>query len=172
MKSVSNDSIIDVFTRMLNNLHDFFQLGKKYAIAKKISEQQFLNHSLANDMPPLFKQIDIAIDLAYQCSCRLANIPFKKMDPVEVSFLAIEKRIDYILYFLKNINPEQINLHSIFKLNLGGQDVECRADKYITVYVLPNFYFNLSATYITFRAIGVGLHKSDYLGCIDHLITD
>ena len=46
-----------------------------------------------------------------------------------------------------------------------------KGDDYLNHFVLPNFYFHLTAAYAILRQCGVDIGKQDYLGAIPMKIT-
>ena len=46
-----------------------------------------------------------------------------------------------------------------------------KGDDYLTYFVLPNFYFHVTAAYAILRHCGVDLGKSDFLGAIPMKMT-
>jgi hypothetical protein len=140
-----------------------------FASAKKIDESVLLNYRLAPDMFALTRQVQIACDMAKNGAARLAGMEPPKFEDTETSIEQLKARIGKTLAFLKTVDASSIDgagereitfpLGPTNKGHMKGVD-------FLNHFVLPNFYFHLTAAYALLRHCGVELGKRDFLGAI------
>jgi uncharacterized protein len=140
-----------------------------FASAKKIDESVLLNYRLAPDMFALTRQVQIACDMAKNGAARLAGMEPPKFEDNETSIEQLKTRIGKTIAFLKTVDASSINgsgereitfpLGPTNKGHMKGVD-------FLNHFVLPNFYFHLTAAYAIARHCGVELGKRDFLGAI------
>jgi len=140
-----------------------------FASAKKIDESVLLNYRLAPDMFALTRQVQIACDMAKNGAARLAGMEPPKFEDNETSIEQLKTRIGKTIAFLKTVDASSINgsgereitfpLGPTNKGHMKGVD-------FLNHFVLPNFYFQLTAAYAIARHCGVELGKRDFLGAI------
>jgi hypothetical protein len=81
----------------------------------------------------------------------------------------LKARIAKTLAYLKTADRQQIDGAADRQLNfpLGPKNKgEMKGDDYLSHFLLPNFYFHVTAAYAILRHCGVALDKPDYLGAI------
>ena len=140
-----------------------------FASAKKIDKSVLLNYRLAPDMFALTRQVQIACDMAKNGAARLAGMEPPKFEDNETSIEQLKTRIGKTIAFLKTVDASSINgsgereitfpLGPTNKGHMKGVD-------FLNHFVLPNFYFHLTAAYAIARHCGVELGKRDFLGAI------
>ena len=145
-----------------------------FASAKKIDESVLLNYRLAPDMFALTRQVQIACDMAKNGAARLAGMEPPKFEDNETSIEQLKTRIGKTIAFLKTVDASSINgsgereitfpLGPTNKGHMKGVD-------FLNHFVLPNFYFQLTAAYAIARHCGVELGKRDFLGAIPLRLT-
>jgi hypothetical protein len=160
------EASVPVFIRMLGNLSKILDKAAAHAEAKKIDPSIFINARLAPDMYPLVKQIQIATDMVKGCAARLAGIDVPTYEDNEATFADLKARIAKTVAFLQSVNAEQINGSEArtVTLKLRGKEVSFLGQPYLLNFVLPNFYFHITATYAILRHNGLDIGKMDYLG--------
>ena len=163
--SIFNASI-PMFVQYLNNLSTILNKAIRYAETKKFDSTILVNARLAPDMFPLSSQIQIACDIAKGCAARLAGADVPSYADNESSMAELQNRISKTLAFIQSINPEDINqgVDRDITLKVGSRELHFKGDTYLIDFVLPNFYFHVTATYAILRNNGLELGKSDYLG--------
>lgn len=135
------------------------------AAERKIDPSVFITARLYPDMHPLARQVQLASDTAKGCAGRLARVDVPSYADTEATFEELQARIAKTIDFLKSVKAEQID---------GGEDrevvmkfpnatFEFTGQSYLTEFVLPNFYFHLTAAYAILRKNGVKLGKGDFL---------
>jgi hypothetical protein len=157
---------VPTFIRMLGNLSAILEKAEKYASEKKIDLAVFVNARLAPDMFPLSRQIQIASDGVKGCAARLAGIEVPSWPDTETTFPELQARIKKTMDFLKSVSASQIDGSEdrTVTLKLRGKDVSFKGLPYLFGFVIPNFYFHVSAAYAILRHNGVEIGKMDFLG--------
>jgi hypothetical protein len=154
------------FIRGLNNLSAILHKAVMHAEAKKIDPSVFVNARLAPDMFPLARQIQIVSDGAKGCAARLAGVEVPSYPDTETTFPELQDRIAKTVDFLKSFKPEQIDgsEEKTIELKVGPRELKFKGQEYLTHFVVPNFYFHITAAYAILRHNGVEIGKRDYLG--------
>ncbi len=157
---------IPVFIRMLGNLSTILDKALAHAEAKKIDPAIFINARLTPDMFPLSRQVQIATDMVKGCAARLAGIEVPSYEDNETTFADLQARIAKTVTFLQSVSDGQINgsEERTVTLKLRDKEVNFIGQPYLLDFVLPNFYFHITATYAILRHNGVEIGKMDYLG--------
>ena len=157
---------IPVFIRMLGNLSTILDKALAHAEAKKIDPAIFINARLTPDMYPLSRQVQIATDMVKGCAARLAGIEVPSYEDNETTFADLQARIAKTVAFLQSVSDGQINgsEERTVTLKLRDKEVNFIGQPYLLDFVLPNFYFHITATYAILRHNGVEIGKMDYLG--------
>lgn len=159
---------IPVFERGLGNLKAILAKGEAHARAKEFDPAVLVNARLAPDMFPLSRQVQIATDMAKGCAARLAGAEVPTFADTEASFAELAARIDKTLEFIRGFSAAQID-------GSEGKPIELQTRRgklsfngldYLRLFVLPNFYFHLTTTYLILRHNGVNLGKADFLGAL------
>jgi uncharacterized protein len=140
-----------------------------FASAKKIDESVLLNYRLAPDMFALTRQVQIACDMAKNGAARLAGMEPPKFEDNETSIEQLKARIGKTLAFLKTVDASSIDgageREIAFPLGPTNKG-HMKGAEFLNHFVLPNFYFHLTAAYALLRHCGVDLGKRDFLGTI------
>lgn len=155
-----------VFIRGLGNLSAILDKAAAHAEARKIDPAVFINARLAPDMFPLPHQVQIVTDVVKGCAARLAGIEVPSYEDTETTFPELQARIKKTVAFLKSVSAAQIDGSEERKitLRLRGKDVSFLGQPYLLNFVLPNFYFHITAAYAILRHNGLEIGKLDYLG--------
>jgi uncharacterized protein len=125
-------------------------------------------------MFPLTRQVQIACDQAKNGSARLAGVEPPKFEDNETTIDQLKARIAKTIAFVKSVETKALD-------GAGGREItfplgptnkgHMKGDDYLTHFVLPNFYFHLTAAYAILRACGVEVGKRDFLGQIPIKMT-
>jgi hypothetical protein len=125
-------------------------------------------------MFPLVRQIQVASDLAKNGVSRLAGVEFPAYEDNETTIAQLKDRIAKTVAYLKSIDPKKIDgsgdREMAFPLGPANKGRMNGAD-YLNHFVLPNFYFHITAAYAILRHSGVDIGKRDFLGAIPINIT-
>jgi hypothetical protein len=158
----------------LTALSDVLDKAAFYAAAKKVDQSVLLNYRLAPDMFALARQVQVACDLAKIGSARLAGVEPPKFEDNESTIDQLKERIAKTISFLHTLDgtaiDESIDREITFPLGPTDKGHMKGAD-YLAHFVLPNFFFHLTAAYAILRHCGVELGKRDFLGAIPLRLT-
>jgi uncharacterized protein len=165
---------IPVFEIGLGALLAVLDKAAAHAAAKKIEPSVLLQSRLYPDMFPLVRQVQIASDQAKNGTSRLAGVEPPRHEDNETTIDQLKERLERTLAHLKSIDPKKIDGSSdqdiTFPLGPTNKGHMKGAD-YLNHFVLPNFYFHLTAAYAILRHCGVDIGKRDFLGAIPIKMT-
>jgi uncharacterized protein len=158
---------LPVFEIGLNALSGVLDKAAAYAAAKKVDPSVLLGWRLAPDMYALGRQIQVTCDLAKN-SARLAGVEPPKFDDTETTLEQFKERIARTIGFLKTLDGKAIDASSEREITfpLGQNKGQMKGCDYLNHFVLPNFYFHLTAAYAVVRNFGVDVGKRDFIGAI------
>ena len=157
---------VPVFQKMLKNLDGILDKGVAFAEGRKIEPQVLLTARLAPDMYHFTRQVQIATDHAKGGPARLAGLEPPKFEDNEASFGDLKARVAKVQAFLTALKPAQIDGSEERKivLKFGPREFEFVGLPYLTMFVLPNFYFHYTTAYAILRHNGVDVGKRDFVG--------
>ena len=160
---------LPVFEVGLTALSGVLDKGQAFAAAKKIDPSVLLGTRLAPDMFALARQVQAACDQAKNGAARLAGVEPPASANNETTIDALKGRIADTLALLKTLDRRQIDASAdreiTFPMGATNKGHMKGAD-YLNHFVLPNFYFHLTAAYSILRHCGVEIGKRDFLGAI------
>jgi hypothetical protein len=162
------DVSIPPLTLGLTNLSTILDKAAAYAEAKKIDPKVLADSRIIADMFPLKRQVQIACDTAKGAAARLGGIEIPKHDDTENTFEELKERIAKTLAFVASVKADRVNANEAAEVVLKFPNVTLKftGRDYLIKFVLPNFYFHITAAYAILRANGVGIGKNDFLGQI------
>jgi uncharacterized protein len=158
----------------LNALSGLLDKALAFAAAKKFDPVVFVTWRLAPDMLTFARQIQIACDMAKNGASRLAGIEPPKFEDNETTIDALKERIAKTIAHVKSVDAGKIDGSADRTINfpLGPTNKgEMKGDDYLDHFVLPNFYFHITAAYLILRTCGVEVGKQDFLGNIPMKMT-
>ena len=152
----------------LNALIVVLDKGAAHAASKKIDPAVLLCWRLAPDMFALTRQVQIACDQAKNGLSRLAGVEPPKYEDNETTLEALKERLTKTVAYIKTLDAKAIDASSdrTISFPLGPKQGQMMGGDYLNHYVLPNFYFHMSAAYGIVRAFGADIGKRDFLGAI------
>ena len=161
-------SSVPILKGMLGNLSSILAKAELYAKNKKFDEKNLLESRLFPDMFPLVKQVQVATDQAKGGCARLAGVEPPKFEDDETTLSQLQDRIAKTIAFIDGIDPAQLDSAASRQIQYNMRDFnfEFSAQQYLTNWVLPNFYFHVTAAYNLLRMGGLEIGKSDYLGSL------
>ena len=171
--SISQASL-PVFEVGLSALSGVLDKAASFAAAKKVDESVLVGWRLAPDMLALARQVQIASDMAKNGAARLAGIEPPRFEDTETTIQQLKERIEKTLAFVKTVDTTAIDASAEREITfpLGPTNKgQMRGVDYLNHFVLPNFYFHLTAAYAILRHCGVELGKRDFLGAIPMKMT-
>ena len=154
---------IPLLVRGLDNLSAVLKKGAAHADAAALADAR-----LAPDMFTLAGQIQRASDTAKGCAARLAGIDNPSFPDTETSFAQLQERIARTIAVLQGMKPAQIDgsEDKPISFKAGPYMLNFTGASYLTMFVLPNFYFHVTTAYDILRHKGVEVGKMDYLGAM------
>lgn len=169
MPFTMSQASLPVFEISLNALVGVLDKAAAHAAAKKIDQSVLVGWRLAPDMFPLGRQVQVVCDQAKNGGARLAGVDPPKYDDIETTLEQLKERIAKTLAFIKTLDSKAVDASSdreiTFPLGQNNKGQMKGAD-YLNHFVLPNFYFHLTAAYAVVRNFGVDVGKRDFLGAI------
>ena len=152
----------------LTNLSAILDKAAAHAEAKKLDPKVLPDARLIADMFPLKRQVQIACDTAKGAAARLAGVEIPKHEDNESTLAELKSRIAVTLAFISSVKAEQINAGDSREVVLKFPSVTLKFTglDYVSKFVLPNFYFHVTAAYAILRKNAVDVGKNDYLGKI------
>ena len=159
---------LPVFEIGLNALSGVLDKTAAYAAAKKIEPSVLLGYRLAPDMFALVRQVQVSCDQAKNGAARLAGVEPPKFEDNETTIDQLKARIAKTVAFLKTLDAKAMDAASEREITfpLGQGKGHMSGSDYLNHFVLPNFYFHLTAAYAVARHAGVDVGKRDFLGGI------
>jgi hypothetical protein len=169
MQFSMSQASLPVFEVHLNVLSAILDKAEAFAAAKKIDPVVLLHSRLSPDMFDLTRQVQVAADQAKRGAARLAGAEPPSYEDNETTIGELKARLAKTLAYLKTLDGKAIDASAkreiVFPLG-GGNTGHMRGGDYLNHYVLPNFYFHLTAAYAILRHCGVEIGKRDFLGAI------
>lgn len=168
MPFTMSQACLPVFQTGLTALSGVLEKAAAYAEAKKVDPSVLLSYRLAPDMFALARQVQVAADQAKNGAARLAGIEPPKFEDNETSIEQLKERLAKTLAFLKTLDAKAIDASAerTITFPLGKQQGQMNGADYLNHFVLPNYYFHLTAAYAIARHCGVEIGKRDFLGAI------
>jgi hypothetical protein len=133
-----------------------------------------LHSRLSPDMFDLVRQVQIATDQAKNGSSRLAGVEAPRFEDNEATIEQLKARLAKTVAYLRTLDRKQIDASADREITfpLGPTNKgHMKGDDYLNHFVLPNFYFHLTAAYAILRHCGVDIGKRDFMGAIPLKMT-
>jgi uncharacterized protein len=165
---------LPVFEIGLTALSNVLDKAAAFATAKKIDPTVLAGTRLAPDMLPLSRQVQIASDQAKNGASRLAGVEAPRFEDNETTLDQLKARIAKTLTYVKTLDAKAIDESADREITfpLGPNNKgHMRGNDYLNHFMLPNFYFHLTAAYAILRHCGVDIGKQDFLGAIPLKMT-
>jgi hypothetical protein len=164
-----SQSSLPVFEIGLNALSAVLDKAEAYAVAKKIDSSVLPSSRLYPDMFALVRQVQIAADQAKNGLSRLAGVEAPRYEDNETTLEQLKARLAKTVAYIKTLDRKKIDASTDREITfpLGPTNKgQMKGDDYLIHFVLPNFYFHVTATYAILRHCGVDIGKRDFLGAI------
>jgi len=158
--------VIPTFKRSLAAISAFMIKGEAYAKEKGMDPSELINASLAEDMHPLSRQIQMLTDTVRRGLCQLGGAEPVSVEDTEQSFTELQQRIQSTLDFIDAFDSASLALSEdkTITLPIGPTSLELDGTTFLMGFVMPNFYFHAAAAYNILRNQGVDVGKMDFLG--------
>jgi uncharacterized protein len=160
---------IPAFEIGLTALSGVLDKAAAFAAAKKIDPAVLLHSRLAPDMFDLARQVQVATDQARRGAARLAGAEGPSYEDNETTIDQLKARLAKTVAYLKTLDAKSIDASADREITFpigGGNNGQMKGNDYLNHFVLPNFYFHLTAAYAILRHLGVDIGKRDFLGAI------
>ena len=165
---------ISVFEIGLNALSGVLDKAEAFAAAKKIDPAVLLHSRLAPDMFDLTRQVQVATDQARRGAARLAGVEPTPFEDNETTIDQLKARLAKSVAYLKSLDRKQIDAAAdreiTFPLGPASKG-HMKGGDYLNHFVLPNFYFHITAAYAILRHCGVDIGKRDFMGAVPMQVT-
>jgi uncharacterized protein len=125
-------------------------------------------------MFPLVRQVQVVADQAKNGTARLAGVEPPRHEDKETTINELKDRLARTVAFIKTLDLKQIDAAADRQITfpLGPTNKgHMKGDDYLIHFVLPNFYFHLTAAYAILRHCGLEVGKQDFLGAIPIKMT-
>ena len=138
---------------------------------RKIDPAVLMADRLAPDMFPFTRQVQLACDFAKNGTARLAGREPPRFEDVEKTVPELKDRIARTMAFLETVPAVEVDGSEgrTITLNIAGQSMSFQGQPYLVHFVLPNFYFHLTAAYLVLRHNGIQIGKRDFMGSVPGL---
>lgn len=161
MASTEISDIRRIFTTRLDTLDHILAVGEK----NLPDIDTALKQRLAPDMFPLGTQIAFACNQPRGFAQWCLGQPDENLDPDVTSIVVARFQIQSTKSLLGAIQVDDSKLDEFKRTGLGpGLYCETSGRLYVSDYLMPNFYFHITAAYAVLRKLGVPLGKADYMG--------
>jgi hypothetical protein len=160
---------LPVFEISLNALSAVLEKAEAHAATKGIDSSVLLNSRLYPDMFALVSQVQVATDQAKNGAARLAGVEPPRYEDNETTMDQLKTRLAKTVAYLKTLDPRRIDASADREITfpLGPKNTgQMKGHDYLNHFVLPNFYFHITAAYAILRHCGVDIGKRDFLGAI------
>jgi len=166
LASYAYDLMTSTFNKMLPSLKGILAKAEADCAARQIDPQVFLKARLAPDMFDFTRQVQITTDQVKGGMARLAGLESPSWPDNEASFTDLVARVDKALAYVAEFDAGQYADADTRKvvLKFPNASFEFVGRDYLLGFVLPNFYFHMTAAYAILRHNGVPLGKRDFLG--------
>jgi hypothetical protein len=165
---------LPVFEIALTALSNVLDKAAAFAVSKKIEPGVLAAWRLAPDMLPLVRQVQIACDQAKNGASRLAGVEAPRFEDNETTIDQLKERIAKTLAYVKTLDAKAIDGATDREITfpLGPTNKgHMQGGDYLNHFMLPNFYFHITAAYAILRGCGVDIGKRDFLGEIPMKMT-
>jgi hypothetical protein len=173
MQSSLSQASVPVFEIGLNALSGVLDKAEAFAAAKKIDPTVLLQSRLAPDMFNLTRQVQVVTDQARRGCARLAGVDAPSYEDTETTIDQLKARLAKTAAYLKTLDTKKIDASVDREITfpLGANKAEMKGGDYLNHFVLPNYYFHLTAAYAILRHCGIEIGKRDFLGAVPIKIT-
>ena len=174
MPQSMSQASLPVFEIGLTALSGVLDKAAAFATAKKIDSAVLPQYRLAPDMFALARQVQVACDMAKNGGARLAGVEPPKFEDDEKTIDELKARVAKTIAFVKSLDAAKLDAATEKEITfpLGPTNKgHMKGSDYLTHFVLPNFYFHLTAAYTILRHCGVEIGKRDFLGAIPLRMT-
>jgi len=163
-----SQALLPIVSTGLEALSGIIDKAAAHAAAKKADPSVLLGWRLAPDMFAFARQVQVTCDQAKNGPSRLAGIEPPKFEDNETTIEQLKARVAKTLAHVKSLDAAAIDASAARDIvfPLGPKKGQMKGVDYLNHFVLPNFFFHLTASYAIARNFGADLGKQDFLGKI------
>jgi hypothetical protein len=166
MAITMHSAAVPMMKTLLGALSGVLDKGEAFAKAKNVDPSVLAGDRLAPDMFPLWRQVQIACDMARGGALRLAGREVPSLPDVEPSFDSMRARIAETLAVIDSVPASEIDgseeRNVVLKMRAG--EMSFTGQRYLVGFVIPNLTFHCATAYNILRHNGVEVGKRDFLG--------
>ena len=159
---MSNPEITElqrIFLSRLDALNHILDVAGKH-----LDLEAALQQRLAPDMFPLGTQIAFACNQPRGFAQWCAGQPVENLGREVDSVALARSHISQTKQLVAGISTSDARLDEDKRIGLGpGLYCVLPARRYVSDYLMPNFYFHITTSYAILRGLGVPLGKADYM---------
>lgn len=157
---------VPVLIRGLGQLSYIIEKGENYATTNGIPKEDLLSAKLIDDMQGLIYQVQRVSDTAKGLAVRIAGTEPVAMPDNEKNFEDLQARIAKTIKVLEGVSKSSVDdkENSTVTYKRPSSEIHYTGTSYVLEFVLPNFFFHITAAYAILRHKGVPIGKLDYLG--------
>jgi uncharacterized protein len=157
---------VPMMKTLLGALSGVLDKAEAFAKAKNVDPSVLANDRLAPDMFPLWRQVQIACDMARGGALRLAGRDVPTLPDVAPTFDSMRARIAETLAVIESVPATEIDgseeREVVLKMRAG--EMTFAGQRYLVGFVIPNLTFHCATAYNILRHNGVEIGKRDFLG--------
>lgn len=161
------DATVPVYRRGLNGLLTLLARANESS-GPDANPLDYLGSTAAEPLRPISGQIVISCHKAGNDMRRVLGRPVLNWPSVELTFAGVNQRIHETCDFLAGLGVDEVVQAQQATVTLGsaakGNLRTMPATDFILARSLPQFFFHLTAVYVTLRQAGVKIGKPDFLG--------
>jgi len=159
---------IPVFETGINALSAILDKASAFATAKKIDPAVLLHTRLEPDMFDFTRQVQAVTDQARRGAARLAGAEPPSYEDNETTIEQLKARLAKTVAYLKTLDAKQVDAAADREITfpLGNMTGRMKGSEYLHHFLLPNYYFHLTAAYAILRHCGIDIGKRDFIGTI------
>ncbi len=155
--------------RSLQALSGLLDIAKAHADKHKTARLDFesalLHDRIIFDQFPLIRQVQIATDQAKNSIHRLTGKEVPKFEDTETTFEELKERIQKTITLVRSVQESDFAQSEDVRVSLPYWDGKSLSGfEYVTMYLMPNFYFHATTAYEILRKNGIKIGKSDFTG--------
>jgi hypothetical protein len=160
MASTEIDDIKRIFTSRLEALDHILDVGEKHFG----NLDSVIDKRLAPDMHPFGTQIAITCNQPRGFAQWCAGQSIDNLPPEVESAEKARSHIRQTKELVAGISVDDSKMDEIKHVGLGPERFcEVPARVYVNDFLMPNFYFHITAAYAILRYLGAPIGKADYL---------
>lgn len=167
--------VVPTFIQILRGLSAQLQKGDAWAKEAGVSERDFLEARLADDMKPLSEQVRLSCSFARTCLTRLTGKEYPETAIDDPSVDALTALLNSTIEMLEQASKADVDGAADRAIELTiptGQTFDLNGFEYTRDWSMAHFYFHAVTAYAIMRHLGVDLGKIDFVGHMRAYLRD